>query len=221
MNESIPWSLKFSDGTPQSGTKGDDINRLRNELEKNHNISFFKNPDELASNVLASIKLTDTEEQSDDSDVSKIKTPDQLASYYNVDPKRVVKIRNSNLHEITTWVKNWNQKQDIILSVGHYTSLTKSISSASDKESTKPILLITGDPGAGKSWLAYRLVSELMEKNHYSISVINGTNIRKQFLVRSNSFMEQDDNKKEVVNRSVFILDDIGTSVEVVTLLLH
>ena len=45
------WSLRFSDGTPQSGTKGDDINRLRNELKKNHSISFFKSPDELAKQV--------------------------------------------------------------------------------------------------------------------------------------------------------------------------
>ncbi|HSF49784.1 MAG TPA: adenylyl-sulfate kinase [Nitrososphaeraceae archaeon] len=175
----------------------------------------------MASNVLAAVKSIDIgsspDSIRDDSQVSKIKTPDQLASYYNVDPQRVVKIRNSNLSEIKSWVKNWNQKQEIVVSVGHDTSISKSISSASDRESTKPILLITGDPGAGKSWLAYRLVSELMENDHYSISVINGTNIRKQLFVKSNNFMEKDDNKKELANRSVFILDDIGTSVGVVS----
>lgn len=222
LEEKIAWPLQYIDGSAVSQTKNaEKISKLRNELKEEKLIAFFKNKDELASNVLAAVKSIDIgaspDSIRDDSQVSKIKTPDQLASYYNVDPKRVVKIRNSNFHEITTWVKNWNQKQEIVVSVGHDTSLSKSISSASDKESTKPILLITGDPGAGKSWLAYRLVSELMEKDHYSISVINGTNIRKQLFVKSNNFMEKDDNKKELVNRSVFILDDIGTSVGVVS----
>ena len=55
LDESVPWPLKFSDGTSQSGTTGDNINRLRNELKKNHTVSFFKNKDELASNVLAAV----------------------------------------------------------------------------------------------------------------------------------------------------------------------
>ena len=42
LNESVPWPLKFSDGTAQSGTTGDNINRLHNELKKNHSVSFFK-----------------------------------------------------------------------------------------------------------------------------------------------------------------------------------
>ena len=132
----------------------------------------------------------------------------------------VVKIRDSNLDEIKTWVKNWSQKQEIVISVGPDASLSKSISSALEKESTKPILLITEDPGVGKSWLAYRVVSELMEKDHYGISVINGVNIRKQLFVKGD-YMEKDNNKKELINRSIFILDDIGKSVGVVSSLYY
>ena len=62
--------------------------------------------------------------------------------------QRVIKIRDSNLHEIKNWLKNRNQNPEIVVSIGHDASLSKSISSASDKESTKPILLITGDPGS-------------------------------------------------------------------------
>jgi hypothetical protein len=58
LDETVPWPLKYSDGTPQSGTRGDDINRLRNELKKNHSVSFFKNKDELAGNVLAAVNST-------------------------------------------------------------------------------------------------------------------------------------------------------------------
>ena len=67
----------------------DNINRLRNNLKQNHSVSFFKNKDALASNViLASLNLSDIREQSDDSEVIRIKSPDPLASYYNVDPSK-------------------------------------------------------------------------------------------------------------------------------------
>jgi hypothetical protein len=51
LDESVPWPLQFRDGTPQSGTTEDNINRLRNELEKEQLAKFFKNKDDLATKV--------------------------------------------------------------------------------------------------------------------------------------------------------------------------
>ena len=65
-----------------------------------------------------------------------------------------------------------------------------------------------------------RLALELMEKDHYSISVINGTNIRKRLLVK-NSQKKNDNDKKGFSNSSVFILDDRGTSIGVAKLILR
>ena len=65
IDEETVLSPRYSDGMAQSGViSADNINRLRKELRKNHSISFFKNPDELATNVLAaanqSLKKIDT-----------------------------------------------------------------------------------------------------------------------------------------------------------------
>jgi tetratricopeptide (TPR) repeat protein len=49
------WPLRFSDGTLQSGTKGDNINRLRNELKNGYISSFFENKDQLAGLVLNAV----------------------------------------------------------------------------------------------------------------------------------------------------------------------
>ena len=47
----------FPVGLTQSRTKGDNINRLRNELQNKHIVSTFKNPDNLVSLVVTAVKL--------------------------------------------------------------------------------------------------------------------------------------------------------------------
>jgi len=44
------------DGTVQSGTNGENINRLRNELKNEYIVSFFKNPDHLANLVVSAVE---------------------------------------------------------------------------------------------------------------------------------------------------------------------
>jgi uncharacterized protein YjbI with pentapeptide repeats len=48
LDENREWPLRFSDGTIQSGTNADNINKLRNYLKNEHTGSIFKNKDELS-----------------------------------------------------------------------------------------------------------------------------------------------------------------------------
>jgi tetratricopeptide (TPR) repeat protein len=49
------WPIRFIDGTPQSGTKGDNIMRFRNELKTDQISSFFENKDQLAGLVVTAV----------------------------------------------------------------------------------------------------------------------------------------------------------------------
>jgi tetratricopeptide (TPR) repeat protein len=55
LDEDTQWSPRFMDGTVQSGTNADNINRLRNGFKSDYVISRFKNKDELASLVLNAV----------------------------------------------------------------------------------------------------------------------------------------------------------------------
>jgi hypothetical protein len=136
-DESIsPPPLKFIDGTPQSGTTGDSINRLRNELKENHSVSFFENKDDLASNVLAAVT------QMNESEDTK-----RLIPFLEEHPgKRPYQRVQDNLKDFTgrEWIVdeifNWLESND-----------------------QRQFFLLKGGPGSGKSsivaWLAHNFSS--------------------------------------------------------------
>lgn len=55
LDDKAAWILSFVDGTPLSGTNGENINRLRNELKNDQITPFFKNPDDLSVLVVTSV----------------------------------------------------------------------------------------------------------------------------------------------------------------------
>lgn len=118
--------------------------------------------------------------------IKPIKNKFELAKCYNVESNRVIEIRDSDLVNTKKWVEKWDW---------------------TDRKG-KPILLITGDPGTGKSWLAYRLAYELMEDG-YRVSRIIGTDIH-QILI--DSFEEESKNFSDI-EKFVFVLDDSGISI--------
>ena len=61
LDENAPWSRKQMDAVTGDGERGDRINQLRQELGKTKLVSFFKNPDQLASLVSAAINKWEKE----------------------------------------------------------------------------------------------------------------------------------------------------------------
>ena len=127
------WPLRFSDGTTQSGTTGDSINRLRNELKQNHSVSFFENKDALASNVLAAVT------QMNESEDTK-----RLITFLDEHPgKRPYQRVQDNLKDFTgrEWIVseiyNWLESDD-----------------------QKQFFILKGGPGSGKSSLVAMLVRD-------------------------------------------------------------
>ena len=121
-----------------------------------------------------------------------VKSKEELQSTsYNVDPTKVVRIRDSSLLALKNWIKNWRSKTGL--------------------KGSKPILLITGQPGTGKSWFAYRLISELMGMQ-YNILIIAKTLDTYKQLLFSNELTVDDVQGRE---KNVFIFDDAGIKVGV------
>jgi hypothetical protein len=118
-------------------------------------------------------------------DVRLIKNKEEIESYYNVLPDRIVKVRESNKEEISKWIDEW----DWLNGRG------------------KPILLLTGDPGMGKSWLACVVARELMEKG-YIIMKITGADVQETL------FRDTDADGLKPQDKYVFVLDDRGISIE-------
>ena len=117
-------------------------------------------------------------------DIKLVLDRKDLETYYDVIRNNIVNIRDSKVEELFDYVKNWDWQNRI----------------------GKPILLITGDPGLGKSWLAYRLVNELMSDG-YDIIRITGPNIQRTFFLKETQVKDLKNLRK-----SVFILDDQGIS---------
>ncbi len=55
LDDKMSWPLSFIDGTEQSETNKDNINRLRKYFKNSYITSFFKNPDNLASQVVPAV----------------------------------------------------------------------------------------------------------------------------------------------------------------------
>jgi DNA replication protein DnaC len=110
-----------------------------------------------------------------------------LARYYHINSSNIVSIRDSDLDELEKYIENWDWQN----------------------REGKPILLITGDPGSGKSWLAYRLIYKFIKEHRYKIFKVTGTDVTNSLLI--NSKEEYDLKYKE---KAIFILDDWGVSIE-------
>jgi hypothetical protein len=137
------------------------------------------------------LKVQRLTESPPSTNIEEIRTIEQLQRYYRVDPSRVLEIREPMLRELKNWVENWFKN------------------SANTK---RPVSIITGQPGTGKSWLAYRLASELLGE-HYNISVVKGPDISNQLLISNNGNFRGDGEKYSVHKKHVFFLDDIGTGI--------
>ena len=88
-----------------------------------------------------------------DAEVHLIDKPSDLEAHYNVKFDRmVVDVRSQTIEELKCWIKDWN-KIDI--------------------KKRKKILLVTGGLGCGKSWVTFKLVSDLFTE-HYEILEIKG-----------------------------------------------
>lgn len=55
LDEDTPWLPRYIDGTKQSGKSSKNINKLGDFLKKDHYVSFFRNPHELAGNVVTAM----------------------------------------------------------------------------------------------------------------------------------------------------------------------
>jgi DNA replication protein DnaC len=109
---------------------------------------------------------------------------DEIERYYNVrDASRILNIQQSYFDMIKKWLELWDK-------------------------ANKPILVITGDPGVGKSWLSYELVSHFEDKGHKVYGVI-GADIKRHVLLADNEVDKQKENEKF----PFYILDDRGISV--------
>lgn len=109
-----------------------------------------------------------------DSEVERIVDLSLLAAYYNVDLNRNVKVRPEFLQQLKNWIQNWEK---------------------SEIEKRKKILLITGIPGCGKSWVTHSLMAGLFNGGHPILKIM-GDKIDKYPIGPTNSLSP------------IFILDD-------------
>jgi len=59
LEEGVPWQLEFADSHTKEGNAGERISALRRELQQDkHTVSFFKNPDHLASLVQSAVSVS-------------------------------------------------------------------------------------------------------------------------------------------------------------------
>ena len=157
LDESVsPPSLQFIDGTVQSGTTGDNINRLREELKKNHSISFFKNKDELASNVLAAATqiISKRDQFSLQSSNLSSSSPSQNAMLYTYQKISEVPLEFEDEKKVFVGRKDYINK--II------------------KEKLEPIgsvVSIIGPGGSGKTQLAYKAIHQYIEEKIFDVVI--------------------------------------------------
>jgi tetratricopeptide (TPR) repeat protein len=151
------WPLRFSDGTSQSGIKGENINRLRTELQNNHIVSTFKNPDNLASLVVTAITQV-------------IRERDQLSQQFS-------SFSSSSSPSQSSFLSNYQKISEVPLEfedekkifVGRKDYINKII-----KEKLQPIgsvVSIIGPGGSGKTQLAYKAIHQYIEEKIFDIVI--------------------------------------------------
>jgi hypothetical protein len=119
--------------------------------------------------------------------ITILKNLDDLSYYYHVYTKNIIDIHRDQIDLLNTNLKlnipnrgRWN----------------------------KPILLITGKPGIGKSWFAYRHTSGLMSKGTVLYRVTSGQEIDK---IHNDHLVETQ--RDSSVPSGVFVLDDYWISI--------
>jgi tetratricopeptide (TPR) repeat protein len=119
-------------------------------------------------------------------DLKQVQSDKELLDYYRID-QRIINIREPELSDLEQRIQKWD---------------------TSTNKANKPILIITGAPGTGKSWLAYRLVDSLKTNGHKVYGII-GSNIKQDII-----YLDKGQDRKEKNERCpVYILDDRGISV--------
>lgn len=156
LDESVPWPLKFSDGTTQSATTGDNINKLRNELKKEHSVSFFKNKDELASNILAAITqiIRKRDQQLSQQQFSSSSSSSQTALL-------------SKYQKITEIPLEFEDEKKVF--VGRKDYINKIIKEK--LQSTGSVVSIIGPGGSGKTQLAYKAIHQYVNEKIFDIVI--------------------------------------------------
>ena len=118
-------------------------------------------------------------------DIKKINKFSDLLVYYNVEQERQVDVREKTIDQILRQIKEWSKYHP---------------------EDRKKIILITGVPGCGKSWLTFKIMEKLYgNPNPYTIFEICGSEIYKYPIGVGNQ------------PYPVFILDDRHLGIEGIT----
>jgi hypothetical protein len=175
----------------QTGARTEDIHKLGEQIRIS-NESVINTLKRSSAEILAEIGSVkedtrlirrDINQKHGSTDLKQLNI-DEIKRYYNVhDASRILNIQRSYFDVIKKSLEFWDK-------------------------ANKPILVLTGDPGIGKSWLSYELVSHFAHKCHKVFGVI-GPDIKRYILLTDNAGDEQGENKKF----PIYILDDRGISI--------
>ena len=180
-------NIKFS-GTPKTGTH----ERVEKEKEKySHRIKnmeawdyhkICRLLDKYFDLRIAFDLRTDTDMPILQSSFTKLRTEQELRKYYGIDESLNSDVRTTELKNVYDIVTKWFNKR-----LGE-----------------KGIFLITGDPGIGKSWLSYQVVSKLMAEMN-KIFVISSLFNKGEFLI---NFSHIDNSSDTKTLCELYLLDD-------------
>jgi hypothetical protein len=153
LDEETQWSPRFMDGTVQSGTKGENIHRLRNELKNEYIASFFKNPDNLANLVGSAVnnKLQELRETS----TKEVST--------------TTGTKTSALSSLSLLQKPLTFKGEKSFFVGREEYINKIIREKIQVPSSR--VCIVGPGGSGKSQLAFKAIHRYEEEGLFDLVV--------------------------------------------------
>jgi len=176
------WPLRFSDGSPQSGTKGDNIMRLRNELKNEYITSFFENPDQLASLVTISVGNAINEKNKvleDNKEKERKSLLESRKSYYSwiindfdeletIDKKRPTSyfIKNRSIElKIEDKFKQKNYWNITDLEAEEICKNKREWKIEDFLNSDEPIELVAAPFGIGKTTFAKHITKDIVTKN--------------------------------------------------------
>lgn len=116
-----------------------------------------------------------------------VKSLEELQNYYRVEPNRLREIQNKELKKIIKWIKDWHELKG---------------------KDIERVLLITGEPGIGKSWFAYRVLEDCIKNSYYNIAVIT----RRQSI--DSTIQKEDTKNLNSKEKVVYALDDRGITIK-------
>jgi tetratricopeptide (TPR) repeat protein len=144
LAENAPWPPTFSDAFSNVSDRGNRVQALRDELGKEHMVSRFRNPDDLAASVTAAVAKVQERRMRADLEEQRREIADESASRHKGLRKRIAG------HQILAVADYFRGRVDTACELGRLLA-----------EPSTRVVSIVGRPGIGKTALASKVLSEL------------------------------------------------------------